>query len=79
MLCSDLLGYKFALIYVGVILMLNLNKNKNKKILQPKGPTQSKWVGSNPRLWWVVLGWNFFNSTMVGRIEKALNPTYAHP
>lgn len=72
--CSSLLGYRFALIGVGVVLILNWNKNC---LIYGSNLIQVGWVR---HLWWVQLSWIFFfNSTMVGWIKKTLQLNLCTP
>ena len=52
-----------------------------KKIVQLMGTTRPNliYVGWVEPLWWVELGWIFFNSPWWIRSKNPLNPTHAHP
>ena len=42
------------------------------------GPTRSTWFGLGWKPMMGSVGLSFYNPTMVGWIEKPLNPTHAH-
>ena len=57
------------------------NNNSNKKIIQPMGstrpnPTHMSWVGL---MWWVGLGWIFFNLSWRIGSKNPLNSTQPDP